>query len=50
MESGYRQIVDTRDNTVILFCIGGDGTLRGAHDIHKQRDNEEEIKLPLPVF
>lgn len=32
------QIVDTLEimNTNILFCIGGDGTLRGAHDIHEE--------------
>jgi 6-phosphofructokinase 1 len=32
------QIVDTLDvlNVNILFCIGGDGTLRGAHAIHEE--------------
>lgn len=32
------QIVDTLEilNVNILFCIGGDGTLRGAHDIHEE--------------
>ncbi|MBN1865199.1 MAG: ATP-dependent 6-phosphofructokinase [Victivallales bacterium] len=30
----------------ILFCIGGDGTLRGAHDIHKE---VEKRKLPICV-
>jgi 6-phosphofructokinase 1 len=32
------QIVDTleRMNINILFAIGGDGTLRGAHDIHEE--------------
>ena len=32
------QIVDTLDimNINILFCIGGDGTLRGAHAIHEE--------------
>jgi 6-phosphofructokinase 1 len=32
------QIVDTLEilNVNILFCIGGDGTLRGAHDIHTE--------------
>jgi 6-phosphofructokinase 1 len=32
------KIVDTLEimNINILFCIGGDGTLRGAHDIHKE--------------
>ncbi len=32
------QIVDTLEimNINILFCIGGDGTLRGAHAIHKE--------------
>lgn len=32
------QIVDTLEimNVNILFCIGGDGTLRGAHAIHEE--------------
>lgn len=32
------QMVDTLEimNINILFCIGGDGTLRGAHAIHKE--------------
>jgi 6-phosphofructokinase 1 len=32
------KMVDTLDimNINVLFCIGGDGTLRGAHDIHKE--------------
>ena len=32
------KIVDTLEimNINILFCIGGDGTLRGAHDIYKE--------------
>ena len=32
------QMVDTLDilNINILFCIGGDGTLRGAHAIHQE--------------
>ncbi len=32
------KIVDTLEimNINILFCIGGDGTLRGAHEIHKE--------------
>ena len=31
-------IVDTleKNNINILFCVGGDGTLRGAHDIYKE--------------
>lgn len=31
-------VVDTleRNNINILFCVGGDGTLRGAHAIHKE--------------
>jgi 6-phosphofructokinase 1 len=33
-----QEIVDTlvNLNVDILFCLGGDGTLRGAHDIHKE--------------
>jgi 6-phosphofructokinase 1 len=33
-----QQMVDTLEilNINILFCIGGDGTLRGAHAIHKE--------------
>jgi 6-phosphofructokinase 1 len=33
-----KQIVDTlvEQNINILFCIGGDGTLRGAHGIHEE--------------
>jgi len=33
-----RKIVDTMEimNLNILFCIGGDGTLRGAHAIHEE--------------
>jgi 6-phosphofructokinase 1 len=40
------QIVDTleRTNTNILFCIGGDGTLKGAHAI-----NEEVEKRNLKI-
>ena len=32
------KMVDTLEimNINMLFCIGGDGTLRGAHDIHKE--------------
>jgi 6-phosphofructokinase 1 len=42
------QIVDTLEflNINILFCIGGDGTLRGAHDIHKEI---EKRKLKIGV-
>lgn len=40
------QIVDTLEilNVNILFCIGGDGTLRGAHAIH-----EEIVKRKLKI-
>ena len=37
-EQDVSQIVDTlvAQNVNILFCIGGDGTLRGAHAIHEE--------------
>jgi 6-phosphofructokinase 1 len=42
------QIVDTLEimNINILFCIGGDGTLRGAHAIHEEI---ERRKLKISV-
>ena len=42
------QIVDTLDvmNINILFCIGGDGTLKGAHAIHEEIVNR---KLKIAV-
>jgi 6-phosphofructokinase 1 len=42
------QIVDTLEilNINILFCIGGDGTLRGAHAIHEEIENR---KLKIAV-
>ncbi|NOY74615.1 MAG: ATP-dependent 6-phosphofructokinase, partial [Kiritimatiellaeota bacterium] len=42
------EIVDTleRENVNIFFCIGGDGTLRGAHDIHLEI---ERRKLEIAV-
>lgn len=42
------KIVDTLEimNINILFCIGGDGTLRGAHDIYKEIDKR---KLKISV-
>jgi len=42
------KMVDTLEilNINILFCIGGDGTLRGAHDIHKEI---EKRKLKICV-
>jgi 6-phosphofructokinase 1 len=42
------QIVDTLEimNVNILFCIGGDGTLRGAHAIHEEI---ERRKLKISV-
>ncbi len=43
------QIVNTlaRLNINILFCIGGDGTLRAAHDIAVEA---KRIKLPISVL
>jgi 6-phosphofructokinase 1 len=43
-----RQIVDTLEilNITILFCIGGDGTLRGAHAIHEEI---EKRKLKIGI-
>jgi 6-phosphofructokinase 1 len=37
------EIVDSlqRLGVNILFCIGGDGTLRGAHDIHKEVEKRD---------
>ncbi|MEI8225264.1 MAG: ATP-dependent 6-phosphofructokinase [Bacteroidota bacterium] len=42
------KMVDTIEimNINVLFCIGGDGTLRGAHDIHKEI---EKRKLKICV-
>ena len=42
------KMVDTLEimNINILFCIGGDGTLRGAHDIYKEI---EKRKLKISV-
>jgi 6-phosphofructokinase 1 len=42
------QIVDTLEiqNINILFCIGGDGTLRGAHAIHEEI---ERRKLKISI-
>jgi 6-phosphofructokinase 1 len=42
------KIVDTLEimNINILFCIGGDGTLRGAHDIYKE---VEKRKLKISI-
>jgi 6-phosphofructokinase 1 len=42
------QIVDTLEilNITILFCIGGDGTLRGAHAIHEEI---EKRKLKIGI-
>ncbi len=42
------QIVDTLEilNVNILFCIGGDGTLRGAHAIHEE---VEKRKLKISI-
>jgi 6-phosphofructokinase 1 len=37
-DQDVKEIVDTLEilNVNILFCIGGDGTLRGAHAIHEE--------------
>ena len=37
-EQDVEKMVDTLEimNINVLFCIGGDGTLRGAHAIHKE--------------
>jgi 6-phosphofructokinase 1 len=37
-EQDVKEIVDTLEilNVNILFCIGGDGTLKGAHAIHEE--------------
>jgi 6-phosphofructokinase 1 len=42
------QMVDTLEimNINVLFCIGGDGTLRGAHEIHQEIDKR---KLKIAV-
>jgi len=47
-EQDTEKIVDTLEilNINLLFCIGGDGTLRGAHDIHKEI---EKRKLKIGV-
>jgi 6-phosphofructokinase 1 len=47
-EQDVEKIVDTIEimNINILFCIGGDGTLRGAHAIHKEI---EKRKLKISV-
>jgi len=47
-EQDVEKIVDTLDilNINVLFCIGGDGTLRGAHAIHNEI---EKRKLKIAV-
>ena len=47
-EQDVEKMVDTLEimNINILFCIGGDGTLRGAHAIHKEI---EKRKLKICV-
>ena len=42
------QIVDTLEimNVNILFCIGGDGTLRGAHAIHQEIE-KRRLKIAI---
>jgi len=47
-EQDVEKIVDTleRMNINILFCIGGDGTLRGAHSIHEEIE-KRKIKIAV---
>lgn len=47
-EQDVPKMVDTLEimNINVLFCIGGDGTLRGAHAIHKEI---EKRKLKISV-
>jgi 6-phosphofructokinase 1 len=47
-EQDVEKIVDTIEilNINVLFCIGGDGTLRGAHAIHNEIDKR---KLKIAV-
>jgi 6-phosphofructokinase 1 len=47
-DQDVKEIVDTLEilNVNILFCIGGDGTLRGAHSIHEEI---EKRKLKIAV-
>jgi 6-phosphofructokinase 1 len=47
-EQDVEKMVDTLEilNINVLFCIGGDGTLRGAHAIHKEI---EKRKLKISV-
>jgi 6-phosphofructokinase 1 len=47
-DQDVEKMVDTLEimNINVLFCIGGDGTLRGAHDIHKEI---EKRKLKICV-
>jgi 6-phosphofructokinase len=47
-EQDVEKMVDTLEiqNINMLFCIGGDGTLRGAHAIHKEI---EKRKLKISV-
>ena len=45
------QMVDTLEilNLNILFCIGGDGTLRGAHAIHKEIE-KRNLKISVATI
>ena len=47
-DQDVEKIVDTLEimNINVLFCIGGDGTLRGAHAIYKEI---EKRKLKIAV-
>jgi len=47
-DQDVEKMVDTLEimNINVLFCIGGDGTLRGAHDIYKEI---EKRKLKISV-
>lgn len=47
-DQDVENIVDTLEimNVNILFCIGGDGTLRGVHDIYKEIERRK-IKISV---
>jgi 6-phosphofructokinase 1 len=47
-DQDVEKIVDTLEilNINILFCIGGDGTLRGAHDIYKEA-SKRKLKISI---
>ncbi|MDR2887812.1 MAG: ATP-dependent 6-phosphofructokinase [Bacteroidales bacterium] len=47
-DQDVEKIVDTLEimNVNILFCIGGDGTLRGVHDIYKEIERRK-VKIAV---